>query len=942
MEYDKKYNELRINLKKESYDPITLTQYRDIKTLRIGDISSQIELPIELLDLPELEELYITGLGRDNTYLPPINLEKLTNIKKLTLWSYCELEELPVLPHIESFNVVVRDTYSDVKTISQKFPNLRSMELWGSHAKSGRLPKEITTFIKLERLELVSCGLKTLPPQFAQLTSLKTLNLRGLPMREFPEVLCKMENLEELELKQSIVDLPEDFSNLKSLKKLNLKTAFNDGIMDPIDPWTGKQAYLHPIPSVIGKLPSLESLNLDYCGVVDLEFLKDAVNLKELSIQSSGLKNCDTFSHFRHLTTLELHDSSVLKDIDGLKNMELHELNLEDCDNISSIDVISSLKELKKLNIKGCDEIEELDPIYSHNTLNELVADDSVMEQWELKEKIKQLPPLESVIENITTDDMSIFESAINSLKIYVDKNYQSGNNPLAGYFNREVDDESILSIEVLDSSFNKFKDRLSNELILLLIDISFRSVGRDNYKITILCIEELIKRADAEAQKHVVNQYKKATSYYDYGHRYWGETVLDKLYDDLFPQFETEALITLLSIGHSDMLNSESGDGVDSCYAPAFHRVTSEEEYSSLTELFFNYYEECIGYYGSEYFSKLITSITEAVPDKYREEFKSLAVKRGQKYQYLSKMESYESEDIIFILKNLEDIDEELLDEKDYEVINNMNDADDIPKDLLLNATNFFFRRKSSPSYIYDSIYYNILPDGMDRVVEYLSKWDESYNDYITTVTANLIKRMNLENCEMEEIDRLRSFYTSVNNSSINSLYEMEVCNLFMVIVRQNIYSNRRDALLNRVEFICSKIEGPLRFSKADFKFNLSFLTDNRENLEIIKSLCRYIYPVMDLKVVEKSLYLPVVAAVETGDREYYLHLKQYIPNEITSDILAYNLACASACFNEKSEMLEYIKISLKLGKTTQQFLDDKDFSLYISDEDFVEVMNP
>jgi hypothetical protein len=38
---------------------------------------------------------------------------------------------------------------------------------------------------------------------------------------------------------------------------------------------------------------------------------------------------------------------------------------------------------------------------------------------------------------------------------------------------------------------------------------------------------------------------------------------------------------------------------------------------------------------------------------------------------------------------------------------------------------------------------------------------------------------------------------------------------------------------------------------------------------------------------------------------------------------------------------MLAYIEKSLELGKTSRQFMDDKDFEGYIEDQDFLDLLN-
>src|SRR5690606_10390489 len=151
-------------------------------SIRFDDYTDTIELPSELADFKHLDTIYISGEKRDMLYNPPLNLEKFTQIKELTLWSFCDLEKLSSMPHIEVFNTVVSDPYKDMQAIVSRFPNLKKLEIWGSHLKSGELAPEIGELTQLEYLKLVSCGLSDLPKGFEKLSNLKELVMLGLPM----------------------------------------------------------------------------------------------------------------------------------------------------------------------------------------------------------------------------------------------------------------------------------------------------------------------------------------------------------------------------------------------------------------------------------------------------------------------------------------------------------------------------------------------------------------------------------------------------------------------------------------------------------------------------------------------------------------------------------------------------------------------------------------
>ncbi len=88
--------------------------------------------------------------------------------------------------------------------------------------------------------------------------------------------------------------------------------------------------------------------------------------------------------------------------------------------------------------------------------------------------------------------------------------------------------------------------------------------------------------------------------------------------------------------------------------------------------------------------------------------------------------------------------------------------------------------------------------------------------------------------------------------------------------------------------------------------------------------------------------MYLNVIAAIKLNDTAYFDMILKEIQKleEITQVLLAYNLSCGFAHFGRKEEMLFYSKESIRLGKTKQQFLDDKDFEKYWNDEDFLKII--
>ncbi|KAG6018277.1 hypothetical protein E4U43_005847 [Claviceps pusilla] len=88
-----------------------------------------------------------------------------------------------------------------------------------------KLPEEVVVIVKdqLERLALSHNLLTTLPPKFAECTSLRYLNIRGNQIKEFPPALCELKALEILDLgRNQLRVLPLTISKLTSLKVLSV------------------------------------------------------------------------------------------------------------------------------------------------------------------------------------------------------------------------------------------------------------------------------------------------------------------------------------------------------------------------------------------------------------------------------------------------------------------------------------------------------------------------------------------------------------------------------------------------------------------------------------------------------------------------------------------------------------------------------------------------
>lgn len=223
----------------------------------------------------------------------------------------------------------------------------------------------------------------------------------------------------------------------------------------------------------------------------------------------------------------------------------------------------------------------------------------------------------EKIISQLESDNLTEFEKALSGLSQHVEANFNDENNPLAGYFGIEVYEEEVTEIEVLDSGIQKHLKNLSEESLITIFEMTFKSVGSDNFIACLLVLEEIILRRNVKTQQKIIKKFYKACKFYDAGHRYWGYTVQDQLIDNLFARFTSEALYKLLKKASTDMLYSEGGDALDELFVPAFRNTEDKILQEKILNVFFKYQEEATTYYGEKYFDELLQNITGVVSPK-------------------------------------------------------------------------------------------------------------------------------------------------------------------------------------------------------------------------------------------------------------------------------------------------------------------------------------
>lgn len=229
-----------------------------------------------------------------------------------------------------------------------KLTDLKTLNL--SNNRISEIPSEISLLTNLEELYLNKCALEKLPDSIGQLKNLRVLDVSSNASLELPESLNELEQLEELHLKYNIgFGFPKDMSKLKKLRVLNVYQCSDEKPIDfpeVICSLTGLEELdlgsnsFKTIPESLANLSKLESLKLgsSLCYLNEFPDLSSLKNLKSLS--ANGLISYTTrpqpkqslIKSFFKITSLEILgiDRHGRSD-EILKNQELERLlqNLE-------------------------------------------------------------------------------------------------------------------------------------------------------------------------------------------------------------------------------------------------------------------------------------------------------------------------------------------------------------------------------------------------------------------------------------------------------------------------------------------------------------------------------------------------------------------------------------------------------------------------------------
>lgn len=217
---------------KEVETPYLLLQNRglsqlpqNINTLPVKQIiltgNNFTEIPTEVLNMPQLEELLI---GHNPVSKLPNNLESLKKLKRLSI-NATQIKEFPSdLSALESLETIGLD-HNDFKKVPEPIltiPNLKRLQLNNNKLTDLKFIDE--RLGGLESIYLYSNELKQIDCEIVHLKSLKKLLIFGNDIDSIPDCVASLTNLEQLEIwSNPIKYISPEIQKLTKLKSMRIE-----------------------------------------------------------------------------------------------------------------------------------------------------------------------------------------------------------------------------------------------------------------------------------------------------------------------------------------------------------------------------------------------------------------------------------------------------------------------------------------------------------------------------------------------------------------------------------------------------------------------------------------------------------------------------------------------------------------------------------------------
>ncbi|KAH9328113.1 hypothetical protein KI387_000221, partial [Taxus chinensis] len=350
---------------------------------------------------PELRELTVSCKDRVN-YISrrrPISISSRTSeIRSAQMGADSFGKRLQAVDSFQAwlgklnFENLVKIALTNIKGMPHSFTQLLQLQYLTLRNCSKLVLPDLGKISTLEYLDLEGCySLQQCPKGTIAQRSLKYLNVLYTNLKELPEHLEQLENLEQLR----VTTLPEDIVWM-NIKFLDVQDCGITGFKIGEDP---------------GDMP-LDSFQTQG-GVHNGELLMKTAHHSRVScLTILMIKSCSISklyiprakSLFPNLEIVDLSNNESLTDIEGLPG-NLIRLDLMNCLGLKTMTCLSNLASLKYLNISGCDGLKTVN-VQDLSSIEVIKAE----ECWELQ-SIKGLGQLQKLAHFEISTGNSVFSS---------------------------------------------------------------------------------------------------------------------------------------------------------------------------------------------------------------------------------------------------------------------------------------------------------------------------------------------------------------------------------------------------------------------------------------------------------------------------------------------------------------------------------------------------
>lgn len=199
--------------------PMSIGKLKELEYLIIAGANDITHLPEEIFLLTELKTLELTGLSFRGDTLSR-NIKNLKNLKYLDI-STCSINlplELGELKELEELRIS-NFSYSTPYQAIYKLPKLKTLKLNISREK------DLNGIHNLQSLEVLNLQSPFITSELGALANLKGLIIGGFNGKEYPSELRNLKKLEALRIGANfgLVNAPDFIPELKNLKYLELR-----------------------------------------------------------------------------------------------------------------------------------------------------------------------------------------------------------------------------------------------------------------------------------------------------------------------------------------------------------------------------------------------------------------------------------------------------------------------------------------------------------------------------------------------------------------------------------------------------------------------------------------------------------------------------------------------------------------------------------------------